>query len=111
MLASASLVYAACVALFEADPKRSKSELFSTDTRARAFLRPAATALFITALALLSLLFSFEKAVAIVIGLIAFGGIASILIATFFPQRLLGSGIALLAFGTVGALVAVVSSW
>lgn len=108
MLSSAGLVYAACVALYEADPRRATTRLSAREPFGSKGLRLAAIALISVSTVLLGAINSFEKAVPIVIGLVALSGIACILVAEFFPKRLGASAWVTLALGALMFVITVV---
>ncbi|MEL7022675.1 MAG: hypothetical protein AAGL69_02945 [Pseudomonadota bacterium] len=99
MISCAGFVYAACVALYEANPRRATSTLASRLPNGTRLLRYSALGLIALSVIILGLQNSFEKAVPIVIGLVAFAGIVCILVADFFPNRLAASAWATIAGG------------
>ncbi len=103
MVSSVSMVYAACVALFEANPKRATT-FWASDKRP-ATARVAAVGLLLCALVLLTISVGFELAVPTLIVMLAFSGIACVLIAEFRPGYLFSSAIALLILGIILPIV------
>lgn len=103
-LSSAGLLYAACVALYHADPKRSQFESLRTAARGPGVLRSAAAALIVVALLVLASRIGWERAVPVALGILAGGGIVCVLAAVFTPKAHVMGGTILLIAGTVASI-------
>ncbi|MEM9209626.1 MAG: DUF3325 family protein [Pseudomonadota bacterium] len=100
-LSSSSLLYAACVALFHAHPKRSQLAFVRASERAGNWLRLAAYLLMAITLWLCASHVGWEYAIPIVIGVVGGAGILSLLASVYWPKIHLPSGIGLLVLGAV----------
>lgn len=103
-LSSTGLLYAACVALYHADPKRSQFERLRSATRGSAVLRSAAAAMVVAALLLLASRIGWERAIPVALGVMAGGGIVCVLAAVFTPRAHVMGGTILLVVGAVAGI-------
>ena len=103
-LSSTGLLYAACVALYHAHPKRSQFESLRRTARGPALLRSAAAAMIVAALLVLASRIGWERAIPVALGVMAGGGIVCVLAAVFTPKAHVVGGTILLAIGALASV-------
>ena len=109
-LSSTGLLYAACVALYHAHPKRSRLESLRDAARGPAVLRSAAAAMIAAALLLLASRIGWERAIPVALGVLAGGGIVCVLAAVFTPRTHVLGGTVLLVIGVLASIVALLTA-
>lgn len=106
-LTSAGLLYAACVALFHAHPKRTRVELVRTREHGAMVVRGAASVLILATTMIIASQLGWEKAIPIVLGVLAAAGILCVLAAVFTPRRHVLGGTVLLVIGAVSGTASI----
>ena len=108
-LASIGLVYAVCVALHHAHPKRTAFEHVRTDVRAQKALRIGAVVVLCLAQWLIAQAVGWERGIPILLGVLAAAGARSLIVATLAPRSHLPGGAVLMATGTISAGITLAS--
>ncbi|MEL6198952.1 MAG: hypothetical protein AAFR09_01970 [Pseudomonadota bacterium] len=102
-LASLGLIYAACVALHHAHPKRTAFDRVRTHSGAQRGLRLGAVLLLAATQLLLAAAVGWERGIPIMLGVLAATGALSLIVATLAPRTHLPGGAALLGTGMISA--------
>ena len=106
-LTSAGLLYAACVALFHAHPKRTRVELVRSHEQGPLVVRAGASVLILATTMIVASPLGWERAIPIVLGVLAAAGVLCVLAAVYTPRRHLLGGAVSLAVGVVSGAAAI----
>lgn len=108
-LTSAGLLYAACVALFHAHPKRSRVELVRSHEHGPLVVRAGASVLILATTMIVASPLGWERAIPIVLGVLAGAGILCVLAGVLTPRRHLLGGAVSLAVGIVAGVASILA--
>ncbi|MEM9172351.1 MAG: hypothetical protein AAGA84_06560 [Pseudomonadota bacterium] len=102
-LATAGLLYAACVLLHHAHPKRSDINWVASDERAPTIMRWSAVVLIAMAQLLLAAAIGWERGIPVLLAVLAGAGVFSLLTATLASRAHVAGGLILFIVGVAGA--------